>query len=328
MGKKEVKLFVLKSYHSVALALAMFGGMCLIGCNADNQKPLPEKPAVVIPQSSAAVDTVVVDTVSADTVSVDTVSADSSSSKTEGAISSAAKVDSVPTVKSSSSALIESSSSAAAPVIKDKVTKPALVDTVAKDTVPEEPPVCSDVKPNELCDMRDNKRYLTVRIGKQTWMAQNLDFETEGSWCFGQIKKSCLQYGRLYQWDAVACPDGWHLPSMAEMTALHDFAKAKADAVGKGVGTILKSTSMWDDDEEDDVSKGMDMLGFEARPAGYRRADGMYMSLGAETSYWVSDEDSDPTRAHYWNLYYANEDFIGSYVSVKKTAFSVRCLKD
>ncbi|MGM9985270.1 MAG: fibrobacter succinogenes major paralogous domain-containing protein, partial [Fibrobacter intestinalis] len=97
-------------------------------------------------------------------------------------------------------------------------------------------------KQNELKDPRDGKTYRTVEIGKQVWMAENLNYEMDGSYCYDNEATNCQKYGRLYTWAAAmqACPEGWHLPSEAEWETLITAVGGEDVA-----GLKLKSTSGW-----------------------------------------------------------------------------------
>jgi uncharacterized protein (TIGR02145 family) len=151
-----------------------------------------------------------------------------------------------------------------------------------------------------LTDSRDGRKYKIVRIGKQTWMAENLNYSANGSKCYGNQESNCQKYGRLYNWATAktACPKGWHLPSGAEWTALTDFAGGS-----KVAGTKLKAKSGWN--EYGWFSKksgnGTDEFGFSALPGGYVNSRGYFSSVGDYGS-WSSATEINAAYACYRNM--------------------------
>lgn len=212
--------------------------------------------------------------------------------------------------------------------------------------------LCGEVPQGHFCDYRDGHVYKMAYIGAQVWMAENLNFNAEGSWCYNDDEKNCGKYGRLYKWTTAVgledqyleisakkvlkwkmrgvCPEGWHVPSMNEMNVLYSFVQEKNEAnpnVHEDVGTSLKSKVGWEEDDE--VPAGTNRYGFAAKPAGFRNEKGNFTNMTEDASFWVLDEvDSDPTHAPYWNLYYANEKFWGNSNNFKSFALSLRCLKN
>ncbi|MDR2728373.1 MAG: hypothetical protein LBB56_04515, partial [Chitinispirillales bacterium] len=112
---------------------------------------------------------------------------------------------------------------------------------------------------DSFTDTRNSQTYKTVKIGNQTWMAENLNYAGSGGntgVCYNSSSDNCSKYGRLYTWAEVmngasssllnpsgvqgVCPVGWHVPSDAEWTILTDFVGGDLTA-----GTKLKSKTGW-----------------------------------------------------------------------------------
>jgi uncharacterized protein (TIGR02145 family) len=178
---------------------------------------------------------------------------------------------------------------------------------------------------NVLADKRDGKKYKTVVINTQTWMAENLNFNANGSKCYDNKPANCVKYGRLYDWKTAkkACPSGWHLPSDKEWDKLERYA----DMYASGASTYLKAASGWDKGRDYDHN-GTDNFGFAALPG---NDFGYYGSYGG---YWWSSSSNEinSSNAYSWgiryNFNYTYREGIGWDSNDKSYLFSVRCLQD
>jgi len=166
-------------------------------------------------------------------------------------------------------------------------------------------------------DERDGKNYKIVKIGERTWMAENLNYNANGSVCYGNDPANCEKYGRLYNWETAleACPYGWHLPSKNEWSELY-----KAVGGDKVAGKKLKFRSGWKE------SNGTDEFGFSALPGGVVSAGGYFSRIGYY-GYWWSSVKYDKYNAYGQYINYDDNDVYWDYYD-KSCLFSVRCLQD
>jgi len=169
-------------------------------------------------------------------------------------------------------------------------------------------------------DPRDNKTYKTVKIGTQTWMAENLNYEAEGSVCYENNPANCAKCGRLYNWDVAmkACPSGWHLPSKDEYETLD-----KAVGGEKVAGKKLKAKSGWNSN-----GNGSDEYGFSALPGGSGNSSGDFINVGYYGLWWSASEDEDYSDYAYYRYMDYNLEFAYWSNINKSVLFSVRCLQD
>lgn len=204
-----------------------------------------------------------------------------------------------------------------------------------------------------VLDDRDGQTYKTVKIGDQWWMAENLNYETDNSFCCNDSAEYCEKYGRLYTWAAAmdsvgtwttngkgcgynktcsptypvrgVCPEGWHLPSITEFETLFTAVGGVQDEDyayrWNGTGTVLKSTSGWYND-----GNGTDAFGFSALPAGLRDSYGDYYDEGSIAHFWSSTEDGSGCAYDMYLNY--NYDYAYLNYNDKYRGLSVRCLKD
>jgi len=205
-------------------------------------------------------------------------------------------------------------------------------------------------------DSRDGNHYDAVKIGNQTWMADNLKYLPSvngpgtGStsvpfyYVYGyngtvvnEAKASGVYnaYGVLYNWPAAmagstssnnnpsgvqgVCPVGWHLPSGNEWSELMTYLGGELIAGGK-----LKEsgTIHWNSPN----AAATNETGFTALPGGLRGESGTFLDIGGY-GYWWTCTAYDAVDARSLNLRLDN-GLLDTDLDTKSVGFSVRCLKD
>jgi uncharacterized protein (TIGR02145 family) len=183
---------------------------------------------------------------------------------------------------------------------------------------------------NKFTDIRDNKKYNTVSIGTQCWMAENLNYGNYRTsdntqrdncmvekYCFNNNSANCATMGGLYQWDEMMlyatvsgkqglCPPGWHLPTQNEWTTLFSNFTNEGFA-----GSALKSTGY---------------SGFNATVPGVNFFNRSWSFSNFATLFWTSVSIGE-TKAWARGMNSYNPS-VSNYPSARSNAFSVRCIKD
>ncbi|MDR2592364.1 MAG: fibrobacter succinogenes major paralogous domain-containing protein [Chitinispirillales bacterium] len=177
-----------------------------------------------------------------------------------------------------------------------------------------------------LTDTRDGQTYKTVKIGTQTWMAQNLNYQTDSSWCYNNADSNCVKYGRLYDWDAAttACPTGWKLPDTVDWNKLVMTAGGERTA-----GKKLKSKYEWRCKESYNGS-GTDDFKISALPGGerssYRNCE--FRNLINKGSWWTTTEMYGRNAAYCKFILSCNNVVTSWPLDKAYYALSVRCVAD
>ncbi len=196
-----------------------------------------------------------------------------------------------------------------------------------------------------MTDSRDNKKYKTVTIGDQTWMAENLNYAYTGvpykygsyasdstSWCYGNDASNCAKYGRLYTWAAAI--DSVKLANDADNPQdcgyygkTCDLASASSATLIQGVcppdwhlptyaewnalftavgGSSTAGKVLKSQSGWNSNGNGTDAFGFSALPAGYRDYGGYFTNNDGDAYFWSSTEDY-VRYAFLMNLHYNSD---------------------
>ena len=179
--------------------------------------------------------------------------------------------------------------------------------------------------------------YNTTSIGGQCWFSENVRYlpevspSNEGSDAVphayvydyegNQVDSAKYtlnyhQYGVLYnlpavvQWDL--CPNGWHVPTDEEWTAMTSSLGSEVFA-----GNMMKANF-------GDSWGGTNLSGFSGLPGGYRYLNGGFYFAGIDGFWW----SSSPLGSSAWFRTLGSNELVFRSNASLRSGFSVRCVRD
>jgi uncharacterized protein (TIGR02145 family) len=216
---------------------------------------------------------------------------------------------------------------------------------------------------NTVTDI-DGNVYKTIKIGTQTWMADNLKTTkyndgtaipivtdntawknlSAPAYCwYNNDATTNNTYGALYNWYTVntakLAPAGWHVPTDAEWTILENYLMANGynyDVTTSGnkyAKSLAVSNVGWSPSKStgavgnEDYPTKFNTTGFSALPSGNRSSNGTFYYAGFTCGWWSTTETGATFAWNRW-LYYDYSSVKNSGSNEKVNGFSVRCLKD
>ena len=266
------------------------------------------------------------------------------SSSSEIALSSSMEVSSSSEIALSSSEVFSSSSEIALSS-SEVFSSSSKIESSSSEKIPSKIYDCSkyecittaylnpEIEYGEYLDTRDNQVYRTVQIGEQVWMAQNLNYAANDSYCYKDSLTRCATVGRLYSWETAlnVCPDGWHLPDTTEFNYLVDYITEQKESYS--VISILSSKS----NRSALYGSAYDFFGYSVvHGSGYKRGIWDYDEGGlflGNTYFWTASESIQEkypaetyARVRYFNV--GTYETLAKLTWPKNYALAVRCIKD
>lgn len=196
-----------------------------------------------------------------------------------------------------------------------------------------------------LVDQRDGKSYCTVKIGMQTWMGENLDYEAAGSKCYKDVLENCEKFGRLYTYAQTMgraedecglgwmckgnyplspgiCPDGWTVPTKKDWETLENYIEKHNGSEPAYVSMLAKP----EDSKRDDITLGSDLSGFRILVLGTYNPE--ISSYSDSSVYFWSATEDDVNHAYSFGFDLYNLDvFDLVWQAWKRSYRSVRCIR-
>jgi uncharacterized protein (TIGR02145 family) len=209
----------------------------------------------------------------------------------------------------------------------------------------------------------DGNSYKTIKIGTQTWMAENLKtvkyrngdkIETTSSlsldirneiapkyqWAYGGDEKNASTYGRLYTFYAATdsrsvCPAGWHVPDYEEWMIMRDYLANNGygyEGSGTDIGKSLAAQSGWNPSTVPGSvgykQSENNTSGFSALPGGIRSNNGSFMYLGKYAIWWCSKPYYLTNNPIYLSLLNSSRQPTTDTQGSGGEGHFVRCVKD
>lgn len=180
------------------------------------------------------------------------------------------------------------------------------------------------------CTDADSNHYAVVRIGYQTWMAENLktthyqngesvyslSWYSNNETLYKEIYGALYSFYAIYSQDRNLCPAGWVVPAVWDWDILTNH-------LGENAGGKMKSTgtSLWRIPNTDATNES----GFTGLPGGARNEAEIFGDIG-EYGHWWSSTNIDLYNGWHRMLYRGN-GFVGESSYNEAYRFSVRCIK-
>lgn len=207
-----------------------------------------------------------------------------------------------------------------------------------------------------VTDPRDGHSYRVFVSDNQTWMAENLNFAVDSSWCYDDKEENCEKYGRLYPWRIAlqigeeynkngynfnvvgknatdenyqgVCPPGWHIPSVDEFDALVSYALY--NRFNHEAFCRLIKQNAWNGEDVVSVCEKFMESGFNALPVGERNEYDSFEGMNKKTSFWSSNDlySSYDKRAETLSFVSGDAKDARTDASNVFCAHPVRCLMD